>query len=169
MSYSTQKEQHEQHDENELNSCIYSVNNNNNNINTNINIHNSEDLNKLVNQYDSILSNIAELDINDVGYTSIPYLPYLPEKIIQEFTYEKDIYNKYIDEIKNNSDKYKSQLEMIKTYEDMSILKLGHLDCHISDYIDKIHNSVLDEITINRIQDIIKIYQDINSYLITIV
>ena len=90
------------------------------------------------------------------------------EQIIREFTDEKDIYNKIIDIIKNNSDTYKSHLEMIKIYEDMSILKLGQLVGHIPGYMDKIHNADLDEFTTNRIQGIIKIYQDINSYLITI-
>jgi hypothetical protein len=50
----------------------------------------------------------------------------------------------------------------------MSILKIGQLVGHISGYMDKVHNADLDEFTTNRIQGIIKIYQDINSYLITI-
>ncbi len=91
------------------------------------------------------------------------------EEIIREFTDEKYIYNKCIDEIKNNSDKYKSHLAMIKTYEDMSILKIGQLVGHISGYMDKVHNADLDEFTTNRIQGIIKIYQEINSYLVSIV
>ena len=91
------------------------------------------------------------------------------EQVIREFINVKDKYNKYIDEIKNNSTQYQSQMNMIKIYEELSLKKLGQLCGHIAGYMDKIHNAELDEITTNRIQGIIRIYIDINSHFATIV
>ena len=91
------------------------------------------------------------------------------DSIIKDFTTEKIIYNKYIDIIKNNGTKYQSQMQMITTYEDISIKKFGQLCGHISNYMDKIHNADLDEFTTSRIKGIISIYKDINKYLSSIV
>ena len=44
-------------------------------------IHSLEDLIELLNHDDSILSNIENLDINDFGYTYIPYLPQTISKL----------------------------------------------------------------------------------------
>ena len=90
------------------------------------------------------------------------------EQIIQQFINEKDIYNKYIDKIKNDSETYKSQLQMIKTYEDIAILKLGQLVGHIPNYIENIHKADLDKFTTTRIYGIIMVYKDINAQLNTI-
>ena len=91
------------------------------------------------------------------------------DSIIRDFINEKTIYNKYIDIIKNDGNKYESQIQMLTIYEDISIKKFGQLCGHIANYMDKIHNADLDEITTSRIQGLINIYKDINKYLSSIV
>ena len=82
MSYSTEQEQEQEQEhfkeqENDINSCIYGGVN----IDTSIIIHSLEDFDELLNQDDSFLSNIEELDINDFGYTSMLYLPQTISKL----------------------------------------------------------------------------------------
>ena len=91
------------------------------------------------------------------------------DSIIKDFINEKTIYNKYIDIIKNDGNKYQSQIQMLTTYEDISIKKFGQLCGHITNYMDKIHNADLDEFTTSRIQGLISIYKDINKYISSII
>lgn len=91
------------------------------------------------------------------------------DSIIKDFINEKTIYNKYIDIIKNDGNKYQSQIQMLTTYEDISIKKFGQLCGHITNYMDKIHNVDLDEFTTSRIQGLISIYKDINKYISSII
>lgn len=91
------------------------------------------------------------------------------ESIIREFTDEKEKYNKIIDIITNNYDKYSSQIITIRAYEDLSMKKIGQLCGHISNYMDKVHNLELDEFTTNRIKGLISIYKEINDLLNNIV
>ena len=87
------------------------------------------------------------------------------EHKIKELTDEKDIYNKYIDDISKDYNKYLSQLPIIRNYEDLSMKKMGMLCGYIPDYMNKIHNMDMEEFTTNRIKGLITIYKEVNGYL----
>lgn len=91
------------------------------------------------------------------------------EQKIQDLTTEKDIYNKFIDDITTNYDKYQSQLPTIRNYEDLATNKMGQLCGHIQNYMRKIHDLDLEEFTTNRIKGLTNIYKETNSYLANII
>jgi len=91
------------------------------------------------------------------------------EEMIRELTTVKNKYNKMIDNITKDYNKYQSQIPIIKIYEDASTKKMGMLCGNIPDYLDKIHNMNMDEFTISRIKGLINIYNEINSNLETII
>jgi len=87
------------------------------------------------------------------------------EHKIKDLTDEKNIYNKYIDDISKDYSKYQSQLPMIRNYEDLAMKKMGMLCGYIPDYMNKIHNMDMEEFTTNRIKGLITIYKEVNGYL----
>lgn len=91
------------------------------------------------------------------------------ENKIKELTDEKDKYNKYIDNISKDYDKYQSQLSIIRNYEDLAMNKMGMLCGYIPDYMNKIHDMDMEEFTTNRIKGLISIYKEVNGYLNNII
>jgi hypothetical protein len=91
------------------------------------------------------------------------------ENAIKELTTEKDKYNKYIDTIQTQMDKYQSQIEIIRNYEDLAQRKMGQLCGHIPNYMEKIHNMDMTEITTSRIKGLIGIYREVNGYILKII
>lgn len=91
------------------------------------------------------------------------------ENAIKELTAEKEQYNKYIDTIQTHMEKYQSQLEIIRGYEDLAQRKIGQLCGHISNYMEKIHNMDMTEITTSRVKGIVGIYREVNQYLAQII
>ena len=91
------------------------------------------------------------------------------EEKIRELTEEKDKYNKMIDTITNDYNRFQSQIANIKNYEDMAERKMGMLCGGIKNYMEKIHNLEMDEFTIHRVAGLINIYKEINSYLENII
>jgi hypothetical protein len=76
---------------------------------------------------------------------------------------EQNKYNKYLDTFATNSDKYKSQLKIIRAYEDIIIRKMGELCGHIQNYIEKIQNMDMEEITTSRVKGLTSIYKETNN------
>lgn len=91
------------------------------------------------------------------------------ENAIKELTNEKKTYNKYIDIIQTNMEKYQSQIEIIRNYEDLAQRKMGQLCGHIPNYLEKIHNMDMTEITTSRVKGLIGIYKEVNGYLAKII
>lgn len=91
------------------------------------------------------------------------------ENAIKELTAEKEQYNKYIDTIQTHMEKYQSQLEIIRGYEDLAQRKMGQLCGHIPNYMEKIHNMDMTEITTSRVKGLIRIYREVNGYLAKVV
>jgi hypothetical protein len=91
------------------------------------------------------------------------------ENAIKDLTAEKDKYNKYIDTIQTHMEKYQSQIEIIRNYEDLAQRKMGQLCGHIPNYIEKIHNMDMTEITTSRVKGLIGIYREVNGYLAKII
>lgn len=91
------------------------------------------------------------------------------QNAIKDLTAERDKYNKYIDTIQTNMEKYQSQIEIIRNYEDLAQRKMGQICGHIPNYIKKIYNMDMTEITTSRIKGIIGIYQEINGNLAKII
>jgi hypothetical protein len=91
------------------------------------------------------------------------------EIAIKELTVEKNKYNKYIDTIQTHMDKYKSQIETIRNYEDFAQRKMGQLCGHIPNYMEKIHSMDTTEFTTSRIKGLIGIYKEVNSNLSKII
>lgn len=91
------------------------------------------------------------------------------ENAIKDLTVEKDKYNKYIDTIQTHMDKYQSQIEIIRNYEDLAQRKMGQLCGHIPNYMEKIYNMDMTEITPSRIKGLIGIYQEVNGNLAKII
>jgi hypothetical protein len=87
------------------------------------------------------------------------------EDKISELTNEKNKYNKYIDDISKDYNRFQSQITNIKNYEDLAERKMGMLCGNIKNYMEKIHNLDMDEFTIHRIQGLINIYKEVNVYL----
>ena len=87
------------------------------------------------------------------------------EQTIKDLTKEKDKYNKYIDTIQTHMEKYQSQIEIIRNYEDLAQRKMGELCGHIPNYMEKIHNMDMTEITASRVKGLIGIYQEVNGNL----
>ena len=77
--------------------------------------------------------------------------------------------NKYIDTIQTNIEKYQSQIEIIRNYEDLAQRKMGQLCGHIPNYIEKIYNMDMTEITTSRIKGLIGIYREVNVSLAKII
>lgn len=84
---------------------------------------------------------------------------------ILELTDIKAQYNKYIDIISTDNNKFQNQMEIIKQYEDIAIKKIGLICGHIPNYMDKVHDLDLEEFTTIRINGLIKIYSDTNQML----
>lgn len=91
------------------------------------------------------------------------------DNAIKELTSEKEQYNKYIDTIQTHMEKYQSQLEIIRGYEDLAQRKMGELCGHIPNYMEKIHNMDMTEITTSRVKGLIGIYREVNGYLAKII
>jgi hypothetical protein len=87
------------------------------------------------------------------------------EDKIKELTEEKNKYNKYIDDITNDYNRFHSQLATIKNYEDLAERKMGMIAGNIENYMDKIHNLDMEEFTIHRINGLINIYKEVNKFL----
>lgn len=91
------------------------------------------------------------------------------EDRIQELTEEKDKYNRYIDDISNDYNRFQSQISIIKNYEDLAERKMGMLCGNIPKYMEKIHNLDMEEFTTTRITGLINIYKEVNAYLADII
>jgi hypothetical protein len=91
------------------------------------------------------------------------------EKAVSELTKEKDTYNKYIDTIQTHMEKYQSQIATIRNYEDLAQRKIGELCGHIPNYMEKIHNMDMTEITTSRVKGLIGIYREVNGNLAKII
>ena len=91
------------------------------------------------------------------------------EHAVKELTTAKDTYNKYIDTIQTHMEKYQSQIEIIRSYEDLAQRKMGELCGHIPDYMEKIHNMDMTEITTSRVKGLIGVYNDVNGNLAAII
>jgi hypothetical protein len=87
------------------------------------------------------------------------------EHKIKELSDEKGVYNKYIDDIAKDYNKYQSQILIIRNYEDLAMKKMGMLCGYIPDYMNKIHNMDMEEFTTNRIKGLITIYKEVNGYI----
>ena len=84
---------------------------------------------------------------------------------IDKLSEEKQIYNKYIDIIQSQANRFRTQIQIIHNYEDLSSRKIGELCGHIPDYMDKIHTMDMEEFTISRVKGLIAIYKEINTNL----
>lgn len=91
------------------------------------------------------------------------------ESAIKDLTAEKEKYNKYIDTIQTHMEQYQSQIEIIRNYEDLAQRKMGQLCGHIPNYMEKIHNMDMTEITTSRVKGLIGIYREVNGYLARII
>lgn len=91
------------------------------------------------------------------------------EEKIKQLTAEKDKYNKMINIITNDYNKYQYQILNIKSYEEIAERKMGMLCGNIKNYMEKIHNLDMEEFTITRISGLIAIYKETNQYLEDIV
>lgn len=85
------------------------------------------------------------------------------ERLIAELTKLKNIYNKNVDILSNNYEKYKSQAQYFRQQDDNSLRKIGQIIGHIPNYMDKLHNMNLDDITESRIKGLITVYKEANS------
>jgi hypothetical protein len=88
---------------------------------------------------------------------------------VKQLTDELQKYNKYLDIFATTPSKYSSQQEIIHVYEISLDYKIGVLCGHIQNYREKIQNMDMEEITTNRVNGLIKIYQEANSYLVDII
>jgi len=91
------------------------------------------------------------------------------ENAIKNLTKEKNTYNKYIDIIQTNMENYQSQIEIIRNYEELAQRKMGELCGHIPNYMEKIYNMDMTEITTSRIKGLISVYQEVNENLAKII
>jgi hypothetical protein len=91
------------------------------------------------------------------------------EELIKDLSNVRNKYNKLIDNITKDYNKYQSQIPTIKIYEDASMKKMGMLCGNIPDYLQKIQSMNMDEFTISRIKGLINIYNETNDYLEKIV
>ena len=91
------------------------------------------------------------------------------ETKIKELTEEQDKYNKNMDNITKDYNKYQSQMQTIRSYEDLASHKMGQLCGHIKNYLSKIQKLDLEEITTNRIKGLTNIYKESNNYLAKII
>ena len=62
-----------------------------------------------------------------------------------------------------NYEKYKSQAQYFRQQDDNSLRKIGQIIGHIPNYMDKLHNMNLDDITESRIKGLITVYKEANS------
>ena len=85
------------------------------------------------------------------------------ERLIAELTELKAQYNKNVDILSSNYEKYKSQAQYFRQQDDNALRKIGQLIGHIPDYMDKIHNMNLDDITDSRLKGLIAVYKEANS------
>jgi len=84
---------------------------------------------------------------------------------IKILTEEKNKYNKMIDDISSDYNRFQSQITSIKNYEDLAERKMGMLCGGIKNYMEKIHNLDIEEFTTHRIKGLSEIYREINGYL----
>ena len=87
------------------------------------------------------------------------------EDIIKLFTESKNIYDKLMNTITDNYDKYQPVMPNIYQYQNLTDSKIGQLCGHINNYNDKINSGNLEEITTSRIKGLTELYNDMNSYL----
>jgi len=64
---------------------------------------------------------------------------------------------------------YQSQIEIIRNYEELAQRKMGELCGHIPNYMEKIYNMDMTEITTSRIKGLISVYQEVNENLAKII
>jgi hypothetical protein len=91
------------------------------------------------------------------------------EYLVEQLRDIKAQYDKLIDTISSNYDKYKSQMVSINQYEQLAMKKIGELCGHIPEYMDKVRKLNLDEFTTSRIKGLIGIYTEVNKYLTVVV
>lgn len=84
---------------------------------------------------------------------------------VDKLSEQKETYNKYIDIIESQQDKFQSQMEIIHNYEEIANRKIGELCGHIQDYMDKVHKMDMEEFTTSRVKGLIAIYTEVNSQL----
>jgi len=87
------------------------------------------------------------------------------EKIIEKFGEVIDVYYKLNDLIINDSDKYSAIMQNKRQYEDLMNSQIGQICGHIDNFQTKINDMNLEEFTTTRIKQLIKIYQQMISYL----
>jgi hypothetical protein len=87
------------------------------------------------------------------------------EIIIKEFGEVIDVYYKLNDLIINDSDKYSAIMQNKRQYEDLMNSQIGQICGHIDNFQTKINDMNLEEFTTTRIKQLIKIYQQMISYL----
>jgi hypothetical protein len=91
------------------------------------------------------------------------------EDMVRELTEERNKYNKMIDDITSDYNRFQSQIASIKNYEDLAERKMGMLCGGIKNYLEKIQNLDMEEFTINRVKGLTEIYREINGYLSDII
>lgn len=87
------------------------------------------------------------------------------ENVIKDLTKAIDSYNKLMDDINKDTEKYVSVIQSVNQYENIMTIKMGQLCGHINNYMTKISNMDLDEFTTSRLKSIIDIYNDAISFL----
>ena len=90
------------------------------------------------------------------------------EQKISELTETKDKYYKFTDEIAEDDNKYNSVIQNIRQYETLMDSQIGQICGHIENYQSKINDMNLEEFTTTRISQLIKIYNQMNLYLVDI-
>jgi len=85
------------------------------------------------------------------------------QELIRRLTEEQEKYNKYMDIFAKDSSKYQSQMDIIRSYDDIAMRKMGELCGHIQNYMEKIQKMDLEEITSSRVKILITIFRERNS------
>ena len=90
------------------------------------------------------------------------------QEIIKELTETIDTYNKINDEISTDSSKYESVATNIRNYQSYMDSQVGQLCGYIDNYQTKINNMDLEQFTTTRLKGLIKIYNNMNINVNTI-
>jgi len=86
------------------------------------------------------------------------------DQIIKDFTTQLNKFNKFTDKMASNPNKYSTVMPNVMQYETLMNSQIGQLCGHIENYSQKIVDLNLEEFTTSRIQQLIKIYTQMNLY-----
>lgn len=85
--------------------------------------------------------------------------------VIKQLTKVINEYYKLNDDISKDAKLYSSIIQSVNQYDNIMTLKIGQICGHIDNYMSKIADMDLDEITTSRLKTIIQIYEEANTFL----